>query len=1058
MRDPRRSAGLALHPSGGVLTKLLAASVAFGSSLGCAPPAAVDPLAPAGAAEERGELVPHPGFTAVAPLAPGERHAYTLELPAGELAALSLRQLGVDAVLEVRGPGDRVLTTADSPTGMSGRERTLVVSRDAGTHRVIVVGIGTAAGGYALRLDALRPASAADRALAAAVAALDRAELLRFSGTESALRDAEAAYRDALDDFVRHGGDLEWEARALQGLGSCLAEIGDPEEAAARLDQAAVRFGEAGLLRSRAWALRDLGRVLQRVSEPRRARHALDRSAALFRELGDPAGEASALLARGVLAAATSEFEEALIDLERSFDLARRTRSPLAEAAALSELGQLYTLIGYTDEALDHLRAALALQRRLDDDAGRIDTVTAIGWAHYLDLDPADSLPYYAEALALARRGGDLGSEAGVLDRLGSACRKLGLYPESERAYRASAALARRLNRPVAEGSTLANLGRLMIARGEPAAAVPLLDESTRRLLAAGDRNGALSPQLDRARADRLLGDPDAALERLEPLLAELSALRGGLHGESARAFFLATRRELVEEAIDLLFELYEQRREERHLLRALEVSEQARALGLLEGLIGTGLGLQAADPEAAVRYRELARRLREADLERAALLRGGAEPAQLAAAESRVRTLALAAERARSELRPAVTELAPAPLSAPEIRGLAEPGTTLLVYALADRRSFLWVIRPEGVEGHALRGRAAIDTLARTAVSALEASGETILHGQALTAAAALAEAVLAPAADNLGADRLVVIPDGGLHAVPFAALPAPAPGRLALDARPLIADHEIVVLPSASVLALQRRLLASRPPAPRVLAVLADPVYRSDDPRLTGAPAASGSPGASTEALTGHLSRAARDLDLTTLKRLRHSRDEATALAAMVPEADRLVALDFDASRQTVTSGRLGEFQIVHIAGHGLLNTVHPSLSGVVLSLYDEQGRLQDGFVRAHELRELDLSADLVVLSACRTGLGREIAGEGVLGVTRGLMLAGARRVVVSHWDVDDEATAELMVRFYTAMRRDGLTPAAALRAAELSMLDEPAWTAPAHWAAFSLHGDWR
>jgi CHAT domain-containing protein len=168
--------------------------------------------------------------------------------------------------------------------------------------------------------------------------------------------------------------------------------------------------------------------------------------------------------------------------------------------------------------------------------------------------------------------------------------------------------------------------------------------------------------------------------------------------------------------------------------------------------------------------------------------------------------------------------------------------------------------------------------------------------------------------------------------------------------------------------------------------------------------------------------------------------------------------VALDFEASRETVTSGRLRDFQLVHIAGHGLLNTVHPELSGVVLSLYDEQGNARNGFLRAHELRELDLSADLVVLSACRTGLGREIAGEGVLGVTRGLMLAGARRVVVSHWDVDDEATAELMVRFYTAMRRDGLPPAAALRAAALSLRDHPAWSAPAHWAAFTLHGDWR
>ena len=1044
---------------------LLAAGVALGASLGCGPAGVAGPPAPPvgerALPEERGALVPHPGFTAVAPLEPGERHAYSLELPAGELTALTVRQHGVDAVLEVRGPGDQVLTTADSPTGTAGRERTLVVSRGAGIHRVIVVGIGVSTGGYALRLDALRRASEADRGLAAAVAALDRAELLRLNGPESGCHDAEPAYREALDGLVNHGSDLEWEARALHGLGTCLAEIGDPEEAAALLDEAAVRFGEAGLFRSRAWALRELGIVLHRVSEPRRARHALDRSVALFREIGDPAGEAAALLARGELAAATSEFEEALADFERSLNLARRAGSTGAEATALSELGQLYTLIGYTDEALDHLRAALALQRAPAHDAGRIDTVTAIGWAHYLDLDPADSLPYYAEALALARKQGDPASEAGVLDRLGSACRKLGLYDESERAYRASAELARRLNRPVAESSTLANLGRLMIVRGESAAAVPLLDESIRRLHAAGDRNGALSPQLDRARADRLLGDPDAALARLEPLVGELGALRGGLRGESHRALFLATRHELVEEAIDLLFELYEQRREERYLLRALEVSEQARALGLLEGLAGTGLGLQVADPEAAARYRDLARRLSTADLERAALLRGDAGPERLAAADSRVRTLALAAERALAELRPAVAELAPKPLSADAIRGLAEPDTTLLVYALAERRSFLWVIRPEGVEGYALRGRAAIDALARAAVTALEASGERILRGQAQIAATALAEAVLAPAAEHLGRGRLVVIPDGALHAVPFAALPRPAPGRRPLAERPLIADHEIVVLPSASVLALQRRFLASRPPARRTLAVIADPVFRADDPRLAGALTA-GSPAVSpsqpSQPFDGHLSRAARDLDLTSLKRLRHSRDEAAALAAMVPEADRLVALDFDASRETVTSGRLGEFQIVHIAGHGLLNTVHPSLSGVVLSLYDEQGRPRNGFVRAHELRELDLSADLVVLSACRTGLGREIAGEGVLGVTRGLLLAGARRVVVSHWDVDDEATAELMVRFYTGMRRDGLTPAAALRAAELSMLGDAAWSAPAHWAAFSLHGDWR
>jgi CHAT domain-containing protein len=226
---------------------------------------------------------------------------------------------------------------------------------------------------------------------------------------------------------------------------------------------------------------------------------------------------------------------------------------------------------------------------------------------------------------------------------------------------------------------------------------------------------------------------------------------------------------------------------------------------------------------------------------------------------------------------------------------------------------------------------------------------------------------------------------------------------------------------------------------------------VYRADDPRFSGSGKAQPVPD------DPRLTRTVRDLDLDQLERLTYSRDEALALAEMVPSDQRLVALDFEASRETALSGILGEFQMVHIAGHGFLNTVHPALSGVVLSLYDDRGLPRDGFIRAHELRELDLSADLVVRSACRTGLGRQLAGEGVLGVTRGLLLAGARQAVVSHWDVDDLATAELMKRFYSAMLRDGLPASASLRRAELSMAADPEWSAPAYWAGFTLHGDW-
>src|SRR5262249_42265471 len=142
-------------------------------------------------------------------------------------------------------------------------------------------------------------------------------------------------------------------------------------------------------------------------------------------------------------------------------------------------------------------------------------------------------------------------------------------------------------------------------------------------------------------------------------------------------------------------------------------------------------------------------------------------------------------------------------------------------------------------------------------------------------------------------------------------------------------------------------------------------------------------------------------------------------------------------------------------HFATHGLLNSERPELSGLVLSLVDENGTPQDGFFGLDEIYNLKLNADLVVLSACDTALGKEVKGEGLVGLTRGFMNAGAPRVVASLWSVDDRATAQLMKRFYRGMLSEGMRPAAALRAAQLSLLNERGWSAPYYWAAFTLQG---
>jgi CHAT domain-containing protein len=291
-------------------------------------------------------------------------------------------------------------------------------------------------------------------------------------------------------------------------------------------------------------------------------------------------------------------------------------------------------------------------------------------------------------------------------------------------------------------------------------------------------------------------------------------------------------------------------------------------------------------------------------------------------------------------------------------------------------------------------------------------------------------------------------------------------------------------VHLPSASVLAVLRKELAGRPAAPKTVAVLADPVFQSNDPRLgqgknkgraksTAALVHARTRAGETPALPGQsqtptgaddtigepaVLRSGRESGVLSFDRLPQSRVEANQIAALVPKDRCLKALDFAANRATATSPELGQNRIVHFATHGLINNVHPELSGVVLSLVDEKGRMQDGFLRLHDVFNLQLGADVVVLSACQTALGKEIKGEGLVGLTRGFMYAGAPRVVASLWKVDDEATADLMKRFYRGMLKDGLRPAAALRAAQMELRQTKRWRSPKYWAGFVLQGEWQ
>lgn len=348
----------------------------------------------------------------------------------------------------------------------------------------------------------------------------------------------------------------------------------------------------------------------------------------------------------------------------------------------------------------------------------------------------------------------------------------------------------------------------------------------------------------------------------------------------------------------------------------------------------------------------------------------------------------------------------------------LLDTDTALLEYSLGEERSYLWWITRTGHASFELPGRAEIETAARQL-------HELVSHRRAIPSAvrrrsAKVAELLLAPVAPRLTQRRLVIVAPDVLQYIPFEVL--------------LIDRHQVVRGPSLTVLARLRARRAARGPS-RGLALLGDAVFSSLDDRLPSATRTSG--------------------EEDEPRRLSWLDDEVRSIVGEAGSEDVLAVTGFDAVPEVVLGGALRELPILHFNGHGRADPKRPERSGLLLSSYDRRGRARPGWLTAKEVRELDLEADVVVLSACRTGLGREVRGEGLVGLSHSFLAAGASSVVASLWNVDDRATAALMGRFHRELL-GGRPPAEALRAAQLHLRDETRWSAPYYWGGFVLQGD--
>jgi CHAT domain-containing protein/predicted negative regulator of RcsB-dependent stress response len=748
------------------------------------------------------------------------------------------------------------------------------------------------------------------------------------------------------------------------------------------------------------------------------------------------------------------------------------------EAASLNGVASAYLDLNEYQAAFDNYSAAL----RLYEAIGNRDFVALnnflVGKVLYQRGEIDRALTYYRKSLDLSRKVGDRVVEAHALKGFATIYFARGDVQNALAQFGAALKVYRQLGNRRSQAYVLNDIGHIYSSSGDVPRSLASYQQALPLMRETSDRHGEALTLFNLARAERERGNLTTALSLIENSIAISESMRTMIRNSQLRTSYFASVHQQYELNIDVLMRLHAQHPEKGYAVAALVASERARARSLLDSLLKEKLEPKSSLPaDLLPREQELLQALDEKAEYQTRLLAGKHTSEEAEQASQEIRALTIEYQDVRSRLREQSPRYAtltqPGELRAEDLQRIVKDDNTILLeFALGNERSYLWAVSGSEIASYELPDRTTIETLARRVYDLLtmrQTLGEQPSPNDAevlrkadeeyLQQSAELSRILLGPVSDRLGSKRLLIVRDGFLQSIPFDALPTPAPS-VSAEPELLLSKHEIVCLPSALTLAALRNEKNPAGGATKTIAVIADPVFDREDPRvLAVSPDSSASVKGDDDGI--YLSRALRDFGESNgkpiISRLPSTLREANAIMALTPPGEGMIASGFAASKDLIASDTLRDYRIIHFATHGLLNSEQPELSGVILSLVDERGNRRKGFLSLHDIYNLELPTDLVVLSACRTGLGKNVQGEGVIGLTSGFMYTGAKSVIASLWKVDDDATAELMSHFYSALLKDRLPPAAALKTAKLKMQKQERWHAPFYWAAFVLQGEY-
>jgi tetratricopeptide (TPR) repeat protein/CHAT domain-containing protein len=912
-------------------------------------------------------------------------------------------------------------------------------------------------------------------------------------------------------------GDRTGEAATLNNIGNAYDDLGEKQKALDYYNQSLLISKDIGDLLQQATNLNDIGTVYNALGEIYKALDYLNQALIISRKIGDNRGEVNTLSNIGFSYDVLEKKQKALEYLQQALQLSRAMGNHQQEAVTLNNIGKVYYDLGETQKALDYYKQSLLILEKLGYGFKKANTLNNIGIVYNALGDKEKALEYYQQSLQLSKAVGDRFGEVTSLNNIGTVYDDLGEKQKALDFYKQSLLISKEVGNRPGEATAINNIGYIYNALGDKQKALDYFKQAlliTRKL---GDRSGEATnlnniagiydslgekqKALDYvnqalliereignafgeakslyniAYTEKTRGNLQASLKSMQVSIAIVEDLRLKIVSPDLRISYFSTVQEYYKFYIEILMQLHKQNPKSGYNITAFEISERSRSRGLIDLLNESKADIKkGVDPNLKQKEQQLSQRISgktqyQLQFTQQLINQGLPEkeiPTKLEPIKKEINELQTQLQQIQAEIRTknpryaALTQ--PQPVSLKSIQQQLDNDSVLLEYSLGDKNSYLWLITATSISSYELPKGSEIETISNEYLTTITKQ-DTGINKTRAKAAIKLSKILLAPVAEAIKNKRLIIVSDGNLQYIPFNFLAVPnailsaAEQEILKTFKPLLVDHEIINLPSASTLEFIREFNKENPILPKTLAVIADPVFSPTDERVNNKypqpkkPENSQLSSLKLEKLTRSFSTRDGELKLT---RLPGTRKEAENILTLIPENQTKKAFDFDANLTTINSSELSQYRFLHIATHGFLNSINPELSGIVLSLINNQGQEQTGLLLTPDIFNLNLPADLIVLSACDTAWGKDVKGEGIVGLTRGFMYAGTPRLMLSLWKVNDYETSELMSRFYKIMLQEKLTPSQSLRKAQLSMWKEG--KAPYFWSAFILQGEWR